>query len=136
MNLQQDLPDPKKKRHMVLFHILPVILEHPMTHMQLLQALKRQCGVKGCVKAPEGIFAGWIAKLVKEGALVETESHGEHACYSLREDFIEMFALLEGESVPRGTEGGWLRSAVSTPYQRVLRLCTSLGRARRRVKAD
>ena len=108
MNLTHDVPDEKEKRHLVLFHIMPAILEHPMTHIQLLQALRRQCGVRGCIKAPEGTLAGWIAKLIREGLLVEVGSLGEHPRYSFRKDIMKMFALLEGESVSRETERRWL----------------------------
>lgn len=91
-----------------------------MTHMQLLQALRKHCGMRGCVKAPEGTFAGWIAKLIREGILVQRGSRGEHACYSLRKDIMEAVILLEGESAPLHTEGGWLRRAAGVVYRKTL----------------
>lgn len=135
MNLREDVPDQKKKRHLVLFHILPTILEHPMTHIQLLQALRKHCGTKGCVKAPEGTFAGWIAKLIWEGVLVQTGSQGEHVYYSFRKDIMEVFALLEGESVPVHTGRRRIHRAGSVAYQKILGFRVLLGRIRRYMKA-
>lgn len=135
MNLRGDLPDPQKRRHLVLFHILPVILEHPMTHLQLTQTVRKQCGVKGCVKAPEGIFAGWIAKLIREEMLVPTGSQGEHVLYSLRKDIVDVFAILEGESAPgRTNKGGRLHKVAGVVYRKVIGLCAPFCKAPHHAK--
>lgn len=111
--MEQRLDVSKKqmmKRHLVWSHMMPFIIQRPMTQEQLLRSFKRDCGSRACVKAPETVFAGFIGELIRAKALVQVGTKDESVSYGLRPEIMRVLTLLEGEEAENPMRTGGVLS--------------------------